>query len=84
MPSLPLRPLRGVLFYLRYVPFSFKGWGRGVTFCLNSLTTFEQGGRGHWAVYDSSPQSFMIIFLGTIIEFDWLVYEANVSKRFNH
>ena len=50
-----------------------------------------QEGRGHWAVYYTSPQSFIITFflfigyttLGTLSEsFDWLIHEVeclNVS-----
>ena len=42
---------------------------------------------GHWAVYYTSPQSFIISFsllvgLTTFVEFDWMVYQIeypNVS-----
>ena len=36
------------------------------------LSNLSQGGRGHWAVYYTSPQSFLFIgstTLGTFIEF---------------
>ena len=41
-----------------------------------------QGGRGHWAVYYASPQSFIIMFsyllaqqlLGLLLNFNWLVH----------
>ena len=43
-------------------------------------TITYQGGRGHWAVYYSSPQSLNNVFLfvgltalWTLLNFDWLV-----------
>ena len=31
--------------------------------CVMSLYIFGQGGRGHWAIYYTSPQVFTITFL---------------------
>ena len=43
------------------------------------LCGFIQGGSGQWAVYFSSPQSFIIVFsylltLGNFIKFCWFVH----------
>ena len=46
-----------------------------------AYSNIHQGGRGHWAGYYTSPQSFNIVFLfvglttlGTVVNFDWFVY----------
>ena len=48
------------------------------------FSIFHQGGRGHWAVYFTSPQSFIVTFSfslakqlwGFLLNFDWLVFEV--------
>ena len=52
-------------------------------------SVFSQGGRGHWPVYFTRPQSFIIpnVFLirwlnkfGNLINFDWLVFDIECSN----
>ena len=62
--------------------------------CIYTTTFFTQVGRGHWAVYYSSPQSFTIMFYLSfalqlwelLLTFDWLVHLVecpNVSTTNN-
>ena len=54
------------------------------------LIDLNQGGFGQWAVYYTSPQSFILTFsyslplqnLGLLLHFDWLIHQGlcpNVS-----
>ena len=55
------------------------------------MTLVNQGGRGYWAVYYTSPQGLIIMFSyslayqpwGLLLNFDWLVHLGK-SKRFHH
>ncbi len=47
---------------------------------MNFICNNNQGGKGHWDVFYTSPQSFNVLLfvgfitLGTLMNFDWLLY----------
>ena len=79
-----------VCHYIKVIRWLRKGAGRGKVSNLGSsflgLKLYPEREMGQWAVYYSSPKSFINTFLfgilttlGTSVTFDWLVL-----KRFNH